>query len=109
MALQKTINGRKVYVRVDRVICGKSAQIPDLIVGIYENEFQTVPAQEEGAEPTQQEFWKPQTKMHFSFQFDDPNFGRFTPEVLSADGMNPIKAAYEFLKTLPQFMDYEDA
>lgn len=109
MALQKTINGRKIYVRVDRVICGKSVQIPDLIIGIYESQTQTVPALDDGQESTVSEVLIPQTQMHFAFQLENPNFYRFTPEVLSPNGMNPLKAAYEFVKTLPQFMDYEDA
>ena len=97
MALKKEFNGKSIYVRVDRVICGKTVQIPDLIVGIYE-EIQLNDVVE----------LKQQTKMHFYFNTDDPNFNRFTPEELSKEGINPIKAAYQFLKDLPQFSDFED-
>ena len=95
MALKKSFNNKEIYVRVDRVICGKTVQIPDLLVGIYE---QT----ENNSELVKQ------SKLHFYFDETHPEFPRFTPEALSVEGNNPLKAAYEYLKTLPQFADYED-
>lgn len=97
MALKKSFNNKTVYVRVDRVICGKHVQIPDLTVGIYEE----MPS-DNGVELSKQ------SKLHFYFEQHHPEFSRFTSEALSVEGMNPLKAAYEYLKTLPQFGDYED-
>jgi hypothetical protein len=101
MAIKKVYNEKTVYVRVDRVIVGKYVQIPDIIVGFYEQ----LPPEQEGEDS----ILKFQTKMHFYFQIGTPEFSLFTPESLSEEGMNPIKKVYEYLKTLPQFSDYEDA
>ena len=97
MALKKEVNNKKIYVRVDRVICGKLVQMPDFIVGFYEEE-----QNENGVELIQK------GKQHLHITQTDSSFVLFTPETLSSEGNNPLKAAYEYLKTLPQFFDFED-
>lgn len=109
MALRKTYNGKTIYVRVDRAIVGKFVQVPDLIVGIYDETEAQPEATEDNPSPQPVKELKQQTTMHFYFKDGTPEFSLFTPEALSPEGMNPLKRAYEYLKSLPQFADYDDA
>jgi hypothetical protein len=93
MALKKINQNKEIYVRIDRVFIGKTIEVPGLIVNFYNKEDDELSFQ---------------SSMHFYFREENPDFFRFTPEALSSEGNNPLKAGYEYLKTLPQFFDFED-
>lgn len=103
MALIKTKNDRSVYVRVDRIIVGKYQEPVQLLVGFYDQK----------TDDQNNKILAHKSNMQFVFFNNEMNSKEehklFMPDALSGADVNPWIVAYNYLKTLPMFSDFENA
>jgi hypothetical protein len=106
MALQKIIEDRKLYARIDYVFFGKTND-PRIVIDIFEiKDMSNNPNWDQQQENL---FFEKINNLNFQIAIDSSEFQNWSVEKMNLEGENPYKIAYTYLKNnILLFADWED-